>query len=80
MDGQEREQECENWGRGGGRWLGGLCLEKTMLPEKGKMSDEDNIYPVLPNFDAHQNFGSPRPPFLTEKSEVKKHNYPQNRM
>lgn len=55
MDGQEREQECENWGRGGGRWLGGLCLEKTMLPEKGKMSDEDNIYPVLPNFDAHQN-------------------------
>lgn len=38
-----------------GGWLGGLCLERTRLPEKGKMSVEDKIYPVLPNFDAHQN-------------------------
>lgn len=32
-----------------------MCLERTRLPEKGKMSVEDKIYPVLPNFDAHQN-------------------------
>ena len=38
-----------------GGWLRVLCLERMRLPEKGKMNDEDKIYPVLPNFDAYQN-------------------------
>lgn len=35
--------------------MGELCLGRTRLSEKGKMSDEDNIYPVFPNVGAHHN-------------------------